>query len=294
MPVHLKNGDIGGGSWITVADGKAFFNSGGAWISPDYIRLKNGDIGGGSWIDSGYRGEPTTPTGLAVNAWTYTSASVKWTAGAGGAAAASYEIQLLNSSGGVISTVTNTASPSSTFTLASDTKYQFRVRAKSASGLYSPYTANLRIQTGHASSTYTTTETGTRPWSSAASVNAIKDKIVGPVVPSSVHCTAIRYQISANAGFTSALSPWNNREIHPWLLNADGATFQWQVGSIDTTIPHSFIGNNAINGMICRGTGWTIYETGTARAVGTITASGTETYQYQQTHTNPAVANSYW
>jgi hypothetical protein len=297
MTVRVKNGDIGGGTWVTVGDGKfAFKSTSAGWTYPTSVKVKNGDIGGGSWVDAGYVGYPAVPTGLAVNAWTYTSASVKWSAGAGGAAVSSYEVDLLNSGGGVIQTVTDTGSPSSTFSLSQDTRYQFRVRAKSAAGLPSAYTPNLRIETGHASTYYETTEPTSAPWSAALSVNGYKDALVGPAVPSSVVCTSVRYQIYANGGFTAVLSPYGNREIYRLANSGLQERFTWNAGSVDVTVDVAdYWGNGGITGMICRGSGWaTGPDTHIARAVGTITAIGTHYYTYQLGHTTPAEANSYW
>jgi Fibronectin type III domain len=293
MTVHVKNGDAGGGSWVTASDGDVHVKWGGTtWINPSFVKVK----WGGGWLDSDYRGYPADPTGLAVNAWTYTSASVKWSAGSGGAAASTYEVQLRNQSGGVIQTSTDSSSPSITFSLSEQTKYQFYVRAKTASGLYSGWTGPLRIQTGRAATSTTTTEPAIRSWSKAANVNAWKDHPVGVVVPSTVVMKSIRYQLSANAGFTSVLSPYNNREIKLWLNNSDAYAVRNWLNPVDQTLPlnNAAIGGLNVQGFICRGSGWSSYSTGTQRVVGTVTVTGDENYDKVVTVTTPAIANSYW
>jgi len=291
MPVHYK----WTGGWVVPASGKVALKWGGTtWLHPSMMRVKNGDPGGGYWVDSGYRGFPAEPTSVAVNAWNYDTVSVKWAAGAGGAAVSSYEVQQRNASGGVITTSTDTTSPSVSFAVADSTKYQFYVRSKSAAGLFSDWVGPLKVSIGKPASTYYTTETATRNWSAAANVGGYKDAIVGVAVPSAVVVTTVRYQISSQNGFTSVLSPYNNREIYRIANSGQQERFSWG-NPIDVTVNvANYTGNGGITGMICRGAGWSTAASGTYKAIGTITANGVETYSYQQAHTIAAVANSYW
>ena len=292
MPVRYK----WTAGWVAPASGKIALKWGGtAWIHPSMMRVKVGDPGGGSWVDSDYRGFPAEPVSVAINAWNYDTVSIKWGAGAGGAAVASYEVQQRNASGGVIATSTDTASPSGNFAVSDMTKYQFYVRSKSAAGLYSDWAGPVKPSIGKPASTTYTTETATRNWSAAANVGGYKDAIVGVAVPSAVVVTTVRYQISAQNGFTGALSPYNNREIYRIANSGQQERFSWLAGSVDVTVNvANYTGNGGITGMICRGAGWSTAASGTYKAVGTITVNGVETYSYQQAHTVAAVANTYW
>ena len=270
--------------------------SGGAvrqWVRPGIVRVK----WGAGWVDSGYRGDPAAPTGLAVNAWNYDNVSFKWTAGVGGAAISHYQV-VINDQTNTINrgtwTGTTAATTSGNLAVADSTKYHAYVRSISTNGLGSDWIGPLKISIGKPAVTTYTTETGTRNWSQAASVNGYKDANVGVAVATNRTVKSVRYQISANAGFTSILSSYNNRQIYRVKNSSIQEIFSWD-GSVDTTPSVAdYVGSGGITGMRCTGAGWSIYTTGTERAVGTITVSGTETYSYQEPHTTPAVANTYW
>ena len=284
-----------GGGWFGVGDGRIQTRWGGGWFVPTTIRKKMGDPGGGYWYDTGWRGYPAVPSAPWVHAWNYDQVQINWGAGAGGAPVSSYIIQMLNSSGGLIYQYSTAGGPSTWgwFPVSHSSYYIYRVLAVGATGLQSGWSGQLRLYIGKPASTYYTTETAMRGWSKAASVNAWKDQLVGPYVPSNVLVSSVRYQIYANNGFTSVLSPYNNRTINSYY-NGEGGTFNWAATSIDQTTYPSFWGINYYVGMVPRGAGWSIYSNGVQRALGTITVSGQEQYQYQQAHTIPAVGNSYW
>jgi hypothetical protein len=291
--IRLKWGSV----WVgPIADGKIAVKWGSAWVRPSKMSVKNGT----TWGATDYEGYPSEPTGLAVNAWaTHEAASFKWTAGAGGAAATSFEVMVRNSAGttattgSLIATKTDTASPSVDFTeVVQNTQYNVYVRALSAAGLPSDWVGPLQIKMGKDSSSTTTTKTGTRPYSLAKSVVGYKDAAVGPVIPTNVTLAHIRYQITN--GFSGVLSPYGTHSISRWGNSAEGGQFSWPSASIDTTINVAYVSNGGVQGMICRGSGWSTAASGSYVATGTITVTGTETYQYQETTTIPAVANSYW
>lgn len=301
MPIRFKYDAIGAGAWRNVPDGNLAIKSGavggGTWLRPSLLNVKAAAIGGGGWIDSDYRGYPAEPVSFAINAWSFTTVSLKWAAGAGGAAPVAYEIQQRAQNGTtVISTLTDTASPSGNFTVAEDTKYQFFVRAKSSTGLFSDWVGPIKAQIGHAASTTTTTTPDTRPWSGSSSVNGYRDVAVGVVVPSTVVMTSIRFQLSAYGGFTSVLSVYNNREIYMWINNAQVPGARSWSSPVDTTVAlsNTSIGGTAVQGFVCRGTGWATTSTGSQRVTGTVSVAGTEHYNRVVTTTDPAVANSYW
>jgi len=287
-----------GGNWVgPIANGNIRSRWGGGWFVPSYVRSKRGNVGAGSWHDSGYRGLPTAPTNLAVNSWTtYESVSFKWNAGAGGAPAASYDVQINNqANNAVVASSNDTASPSISFTqVVPYTKYNVYVRAKTASGQVSDWVGPLKIWMGKAAVTTYTTETATRAWSNGQGINSYKDVSDGCIVPSSVKLTHVRFVIYANEHFTGILCPYNNRQIYAIHNGGLGGQFNWQAWSIDETHYWDYNGNGGLTGLRCAGTGWSIYSTGLQRALGNVYAYGNETYSYQQAHTTPAVANTYW
>lgn len=279
--------------WRTVGNGKLKLQWGGAWISPSFVKVKSGATGGGVWVDSGYLGYPADPTSFGVYSWpTHDAVQFKWAAGAGGAPPSDYEVAINNTSGGRVATSYDAGSPSINFTqVAQNTTYYCYVRARTAAGLVSNW-VGMTIKMGKDDASYYTTESSTRPWSLAASVNGYKDANVGPAVATNRVVQTVRYQISANGGFTSVLSPYNNREIYRVQNSSIQERFSWGQ-SVDTTVNVAdYWGSGAITGMRCTGAGWaTGPATHVARAVGTITASGYETYSYQQYHSVPAIAN---
>lgn len=138
-----KSGDLGGGSWVDVADGKLYVKSGGlgggSWELVEKCYVKSGGLGGGSWQDTGYEAFPNPPTSFAINSWNYSTLSVKWGApAAGGAPVSTYEIELRNSANNsTIASKTDSSSPTTNFSVSQDTKYYVRIRSKAASGLTS-------------------------------------------------------------------------------------------------------------------------------------------------------------
>jgi hypothetical protein len=280
-------------TWRQLTDGKLRVKWGAGWVSPSLMYIQSG----GAWRDTGYRGYPAVPINVGVYAWDYGQVRIQWAAGAGGAPVAAWHIVQTNSAGGWLREyeVGGSPSPSGYFPVSTSTNYRFYVRAKGTTGLYSDWGASVGTSIGKPASTYYTTEQGTRPWSLAASTNGYKDQIVGVAVATNRVVESVTYNVSANGGFTSILSPYNNREIYRIANSGQGERFSWQAGSVNYNLNvGDYWGNGGITGYICRGTGWSIYTTGTQRAVGTVTAYGYETYSYQQAHTIPAVANSYW
>ena len=283
------------GGWVAPAAGKIAIKWGGTtWIHPSMARVKVGNPGGGSWVDSDYRGYPAVPTGTHVYSWDYNDVRIAWSAGAGGAAVADYHVVQTDSAGNWLRQYTVAGGVSPSIPVSVSSYYIFYVRSRSSAGLYSDWGPVVRAKIGKPAETYYTTETADRAWSAAASVGGYKDAIVGVAVPSNVVVQSVRYQISSQGGFTSVLSPYNNREIYRIANSGQQERFSWG-NPVDAGINVTdYWGNGGITGMICRGAGWSTAASGTYKAIGTITASGYERYNYQQAHTIPAVANGYW
>jgi len=286
-----------GAAWSpAIAAGKVAFKWGSGWVLPSTMKVK----WGAGWVDTGYAGYPAAPINVGINYWDYNEVRIQWAAGSGGAPVAAWNVVQTDAAGNWLRSydLGGSPSPAGYFPVNESTKYRFYVRSKGSTGLYSDWGAGSGVgaSIGKPAVTTYTTETGTRPWSAAVSVNGYKDALVGYAVPTNRAVQTVRYQISAYAGFTSALSPYNNREIYRLSNSGQNERFSWLVQSIDTTVDVAdYWGNTGITGMICRGTGWASGPaTSNARATGTITVAGYETYQYQQAHTTAAVANAYW
>jgi hypothetical protein len=281
-----------GGVWRTVADGKLKVRVGSAWVTPSTMKVQVAGV----WRDTGYAGSPAAPTSLAVNAWaTHDAVSFKWVAGVGGAAVSLYEVAVNNEANTTrVATKTDTTSPSADFTeVVQNTKYNVYVRAKSAAGLYSAWTGPLQIKMGKDAFTTYTTETGTRAYSLSKDVVGYKDAAVGPVIPTAVLVQTIRYQITNT--FSGVLSPYGSHSISRWGNTVEREQFNWPSASIDQTVNVTdYQSNGGVQGMICRGTGWSTAPSGSFVCTGTITVNGQETYTYEQAHVTPAVANGYW
>lgn len=279
-----------GGVWRTVADGTLRLQVGDAWVYPSSFKIQSGGV----WRDSGYSGFPSPPTSFAVNAWDYDSVSVKWVAGVGGSPVSGYDIQLKNSANTVtISTQSDTASPSADFAVVKDTKYQLFIRSKTSTGQVSDWVGPLKIAIGHAAFTTYTDDPATRAYSLSKSVIGYKDAAVGPTIPTSVDVQTIQYNITND--FSGVLSPYGTHSISRWGNSAEKEQFSWLSQSVNVTVNVAdYASNGGVQGMICRGTGWSTAASGSFVATGTITVNGIEHYTAHNPHSNPAVANGYW
>ena len=290
MPsVKIRHTD---GTWRAINDGKLQVSWGGAWVTPSTMKI----AWAGVWRDTGYAGFPADPVNVHLTHWDYNDTIMAWSPGSGGAAVADYHVVQTDVSGNWLRQYTVAGTTSPAIPVSQSTKYRLYVRARSAANLFSNWGPSIGTSIGKPAVTTYTTEEATRPWSLAASVNGYKDAIVGVGVATNRVVQNVRYQISAYSNFTSALTPYNNREIYRIANSGQYERFSWLVGSIDTTVNvGDYWGNGGVTGMICRGAGWASTASSSIyRAVGTITASGYETYSYQQAHTTAAVANSYW
>lgn len=289
MPaLHVKNG----GNWVLVDDGNLAVKYNGAWIFPSHLHVKNN----GAWVDSGYDGFPAPPTGFAINASNFSTLSVKWTPGVGGAPVGNYEIALNSADNSTrIATLNDTASPSGNFSVQEDTKYQIWIRAETQAtgGVTSAWVGPIKWAIGHAAYTTYTDDPATRPYTLAKAVTGYRDVAVGPTIPTSVVVQTIRYQISNT--FSGILSPYGSHSISRWQNAAEKEQFSWLSASIDTTLNVTdYTSNGGVQGMVCRGTGWSSTPSGSFICTGTITVNGIENYTAHNAHSHPAVANAAW
>lgn len=300
MGVYVKQGNPGGGTWKgPIASGLLRIKWGSDWYTPSalYARPTPG-VGSTStgWYDSGYRGYPATPSAPWVYAWDYNNVAIAWNAGAGGAPVSAYQLVQTDSGGNWMNQVEVGGSPWGNFGVGPGGYYQFFVRAKTASGLYSAFAGPLRIYIGQPSVYSETTEQGTRGWSSYVDVAGwgIKDNLVGAAVPGNVICQQVHWDLGCPYG---VLSPFNNRSID--ILGNEGqyvfaAPTNWPWSEVHGDDYFSFWGNGGRTGFICRGAGWTVSYGGASRVWGSFTVYGTEYYNYQQGHWSAATGNGYW
>jgi hypothetical protein len=294
MPIK----QLQGGVWKDVGgDGKIRVKVGAAWVAPSSLRYK----WNGVWNDPGYKGYPAVPNTPTVSSWTYSGVVISWTGGTGGAPVASWEAQQLNEGGTVISGPhAYTTPPSGTFGVAPDTRYQFQVRAKSAAGLYSAWSGVVRTQIGHDSSPIYgfVTRQKSRAWSQLfqGNVNMWRDNGWGITVPGNVFLQRIDFALSVTSA-TSLLSGTGTRWVSEIWNSVDQGDAPSLPNPWNASRNYANWSNNTVWGLIPHGTGWSSVSNGPWRVVGTMNGYGTEYYDettYEQTGTNPAVANSYW
>jgi hypothetical protein len=283
-----------------VSDGILRVKSGGVWVSPSYVRAK---APSGAWVDSQYRGYPNPPSAPWVHAWSYSNCQVAWNYAAGGGAAISYyEVVITDAAGNWLATENSTDNISPNWGVGQDTRYQFYVRSVAANGLVSAWQGPLRVGIGHPSTPNYGWVQRTRDWYSQINGNWIKDKYAGGeggtvvFVPNSVLITALHYNIFTNNGFSSVISPWNNRTVSSIYAGIDQGNV-FQANNPLQTIDYGYANWGADNywGFICRGAGWTVSEGGTARLVGQFGVQGTEYYNnWEIVSYNPEQGNYYW
>jgi hypothetical protein len=166
-----------GSNWQLWDPGKVEFAWGTSWRLPSKVYVKANN----AWRDTGFEAYPNPPTSFAINSWTYSTLSVKWSApDAGGAPVSTYEIELRNSANtSTIAEKTDSSSPSANFSVSQDTKYYVRIRSKAASGLTSAW-VYLKPWIGHPQVIDQQWVRKSRGYDSAAWYIGYRDATVGP------------------------------------------------------------------------------------------------------------------
>lgn len=297
MPIYIKSGALGGGTWVSPAPGnlkvKSGYAGGGSWLDPSMVYVKRGDLGGGYWQDSGYRGYPGIPSAPWVHAWDYNNVALAWNPPTSGAPVASYEVYQTDQAGNGISLQTAYSSPWWQFPVAQNSYYQFFVRSKGSTGLLSAFAGPLRVYIGIASTYYETTELGSRPWAISMDANGWQNN--GPILffPDNVVGQWMEFNVSATFS-TTTLSPFNQREIRWYRNGVDMGVGSWgNPYHVTHTFPTQFSGGGG-NGFRCFGSGWSAASNGGVRTQGTLTIGGVEFYYYQLGHWTAATPNGYW
>lgn len=292
MAVKIKWGS----DWVGPSSGGIRVKWGSSWITPATMRVKWGS----GWVNTGYIGLPNVPRNLRVMSWTYDRLRVEWTAPAGGAAPASYEMQLRGPKGGLIESATGTGLSSPNWVIDEMTKYMVRVRSVGSTGAVSDWTPDLQVQIGRPEITSTKMVAKTRDWADSIRVDMYRDEINGNKIPANVRVTHMVVDLDTQT-FDTSLMDFNHRELH---LVRDGVDIgQGSAVGINDIKPcpwklrFPFAQNTpGVHGLVTRGIGWsTRGVTSGWRVVGTIRSEGIETYQQEVTVvTQTEVRNSYW
>ena len=306
----------GGTTWQGPIDnGKLSTRWGNGWINPTLVNAKTSDnaasgsaavTNGGyganpRWVDTGYRGYPAVPSWLGIYGWDYSNVSLQWSAGSGGAPVTAWHLVQTDESGNWLNQVEVSASPWGNFGVSWDTRYQFYVRAKAASGLYSGYQGPLKASIGHPVQYQYGYVNRQRPWQSPNQSGARnKDQPFWATVPSSVALDGIHWR-NLHLAYSGAVTPGTNRVVNFVILGVDYGSLNGVYGSIWTgdNRDHPFYGNvgdGSAWGIVPRGTGWSttsnpqymLYADG-------VWLTGTETYaNYEIVNTIPEQGNGYW
>ena len=298
MPLQVKSG----GAWLTApVSGKLAVKKDGVWYFPATAKIKDGGI----WRDSGYLGYPGMPSTPWVVAWNYYDVHIAWNEPATGAPLASFEVQLLDVNGSVLQTqVPVSGGPNSNNRndwafrgLNALGKYQMRVRTKGTSGLYSNWTAVLKVAMGRAEIVTPRQELRERDYYGYTSHSGVGlGGWMTHVQPPNVRSTWMELHVytsphinpfcgtggetNRRANWIVANQDWGNAGYHnsPW---DEGKSYG--VG-YDYANSHQGIALTNANGPA-----WN-----SNRGYGSIHLWGYEQYWYYWNDVTPAIPNGYW
>ena len=297
------------GAWVNVPATNLKVQWGNVWRDASAIKVQWGN----SWVATDYRGYPATPQTpwLAGNTWDpeirgedkNNTLTIRWGRRdqALQADIVQYDIRLRGEFGFLIvqhRRAEMVPGPQEwTFAnLKWDTRYRMDVRAVALGGWEGDWSDELRIDTGHPVQRETKVVTKSRAWDKTVQVDMYRDQIAGPIVPTDVTANKIKYDLRATFPTNVLSDPGSNRTIHR-VVQGDpvGAAFEWRE---PISVVYDIVNQNGEGkrfGGICRGTGWSVEgQSNAARAVGTITVYGTETYRDTVTETTPAREPFQW
>lgn len=292
MPLRLKSG----GAWLAApASGKLAVKSGGAWRVAATAKIKEGGV----WRDSGYQGFPGDPSTPWVHAWSYYDLVVVWNEPTTGAPVASFQVQLLNEAGSVLQTqVPVVGGPNSTNrndwafrSLSPDTRYQVRVRTLGTNGLYSNWTAVLKVQMGHAEVHTPMSEYRTRPWYSYNYTGDVgQDGWIVCANAPNVTTWQMRIEVALANG-SNPFCGTATRKAQLIINNAESFDVGYKTNPWTEDLSFG-VSANAWQGIVLKGSGW--WPPNGWAGHGYIHLWGNETYLYSWDQVTPAVPNSYW
>lgn len=210
----------------------------------------------------------------------------------------------MDSSGNLLNSENSPDNFSPGWGAVTDGLYRFRVRSVSTSGLVSPWSAEVRVSTGHPSAPiYGNVQHSAYWYSQLYNGNWYKDAYDGSNpggtvvwVPSSVLIDAFHFNIAANGGF-GPISPGTNRHLTYVIAGAPRGDALQIPGTSFSYIEYAFYewGQDNWYGLMAQGAGWTVSAGGLQRIVGDIGIEGTQYWTvYEQTGSTPPVYNGYW
>jgi hypothetical protein len=314
MPVDVKEGALGTGSWRRIANGSIRAKKppweldAGTWFVPTKCYVKIGEYGGGYWRDTGYESYPSVPSNMWVQQWNYSQTLTGFSGPSGGPPIDYYHVERYDQNGTAVEGYYDT-SGSRWWNTPQDTRHQFRVRSHGVNGLWSAWSPYLRVGIGHASTPNYGWVERTRDWSNGGYISARALYLEGFSVPNRTICNRIHWQLWTNFG-TSVISVWppqvvegGNRQIeihlnedyvwdHPYWPNPldgwDGAGYPGNL---------QFWGNGGRTGIKLVGPsgtdagGWT----SGLGVDGYINLYGVQYYDnYEIVSWNPEQGNYYW
>lgn len=285
-----------GEAWVgPIADGKIYVKSGGVWCSPVSCKIKSGGV----WVDSGYQGIPGVPSMPWVVSWSYTATRTQFNGPASGPTVQDYHVERLDAAGTAVEGYYQTSGIRDWGT-PKDTKHQFRVRSRAASGLHSAWVGNLKVGIGHPETYNYGYVQRTRYWSSPHGATAAnKDQWIAYTGPASVLLQGMHWR-NLRTPQSSVVRPGTNREVNWILISADYGSIGNNLGTVysgnNTDWALNNWGDNAAWGIIPRGAGWSTTSNSTYMLhVDDFWIDGTEYYDnYEIVSTNPAQGNYYW
>ena len=289
-------------AWYVPTAGKLARKSGdkggGSWVIPAALKVKDSGV----WKDSGYVGYPGTPSTPWVTAWDYANVSVSWGAPTSGAPVTAYHVEVRNEAGTGILGWNPAANPQG-FGVSQQTRYQVVVRARGATGLFSAWSAPLRIAIGRPQIISYHNEQRTEAWSSGTySYDIYRNQWGGfnpPDLADDLHVTNMGHYGQVNAAYFCDNSVSVGRWIDVYYAGAGGygGSAYRHANVLQPTVLENlymdgwtpcWLGFHALDVG-----GWS-YQVGGVHMWGNFNFQGTHYYTVSVQDVTPAIGNSYW
>ena len=304
MPVYVKVGNLGGGSWRQIADGNLRVKHGGGigggwWHVPTKCYVKIGDLGGGYWKDTGYASYPNPPTSIWVVAWNYGATHTAFYGPSSGPPVQDYHIERLDYWGNPVEGYYQT-SGERVWSTPQDTHHQFRVRSRGVNGLHSDWSSPyLRVAIGHAATPNYGWVERARGWETY--VEGGGRNANDPwwfYVPGRIYISGMHWR-NLYAASSSVVTPGTNRTVNYIFNGGDYGPLHNNLGTIHSGHSYDYgLGNWSDGnwGIVPRGVGWSTTGNPYYQChCDNIWLSGTEYYDsYEIVSWNPEQGNNYW
>lgn len=224
----------------------------------------------------------------------YDSVDVAWDAVAG---AEQYEVALLDPNGNVI-TSTQVTGLSHSFAVSWDQRVQVVVRARrNSAAAIGPWSGAIRWNVGHPQQMCQRWETRTREWlvnlSYVAGAAAYRDQCSCIIVPDRVAMAYMRLNLHLNPAWPPAPpASFESGTRYFWRINGGLVDRQAYANPVDVTFAWARNTPGQV-GFYCQGSGWGTSPSSPYTVLGTITASGTESYDVLVDYVCVNEANGY-